>query len=148
MIGNILFILARAKQADLEAAATTTDEEEEPVPPSLSEAVEGFPAAVPLDSWKEDDWDMFAGYLTAIAENLQRKDADADPAIDPEDAELDEERSEHELFTVKMEKITRYIKVYKAICPLREKLMEQINNEETGDEEYPKIHKKSVEKLW
>jgi hypothetical protein len=140
MIGNVLCILARAK------LVVVGDQEEDNTEPPLP-ALEGFPAS-PLASWKEDDWDMFSGYLTAIAENLKRKDVDADAPTDPEDAEIGEGNGDHELFTVRVDKILRYIKVYRAICPIREKLTDQISNEDTLDEDYPKIHRKQVEKLW
>mmetsp|Transcript_74266 Transcript_74266/g.208474 ORF Transcript_74266/g.208474 Transcript_74266/m.208474 type:complete len:498 (-) Transcript_74266:265-1758(-) len=139
MIGNILFILARAK-----AASGGDGSSEDEVIPGL----EGFPASSPLTAWKEDDWDMFSGYLQAIAESMTRKDYAASPPTDAEDATIDEERGGMEIFTTKVDKIIRYIKVHKAIAPIRAKLTEQLDNEEMGDDEYPKIHRKSVEKLW
>lgn len=145
MIGNILFILARAKVGGSGEEGDGTDAK---IPAAATDdAFEGFPSS-PVSVWNEDDWDMFAGYLTAIADHMKRKDADAAVPSDPEDAELDEQRGVHDLFTVKVHKLLRHIKVHKAVCPLWAKLTEQIDNEHMEDKEYPKIPKKAVEKLW
>ena len=134
MIGYVVMILARTN-------LTETDEH------ILS--TEGLPYT-PFHLWNEDDWDMFAQYLSEIANNLKRQDANAAVHIDrdEEDATIVPARSEHELFTGRVNKIHRYIQVFKALCPIRAKLTEQLEDEEMDDDDYPKIHKKSVEKVW
>jgi len=130
-MGNILFILTRAK---------------------LKEAGDEVPSAdvfpdTPLYSWKEEDWEALDSYMRKLTASMLREDADA-PPIDDENPEVLQERAELALFTVRVEKIHRYIKLNELLSPVREKLMQQLEDEKVGDESYPKLDKNLIDTLW
>jgi len=132
MIGNILFLVTRAVELD-----------KGKVVPSLEGS---FPNS-PLEAWSVEDWDMFAEYITATADCLKRMDASA-TAGDMEDPTPDPERCEVPALTDKLEKILRYIKVYKITAPIRGLLMEQFKDITKTKDKLPKLPKKKVEEVW
>lgn len=101
----------------------------------------------PLVSWTAEDWGALAAMLTSIKESMVREDANAAPT-DAENSQVNQDRAEHDLFTDKVMKILRYIKIYKVVAPVRLLLLEQIKDEKVSEDAYPNLDKKLVEKLW
>lgn len=130
MIGNVLFALTRAQ-------LTAEGKQVEPVD-------DEFPNSA-LSDWSEEDWDGFESYLKALVESMLRKDADAAP-VDPEDSQIREDRAI--LFESKVEKVSRYVKIYKILLPIRAPLMQQLESSQIRDDSYPELDKKLVATLW
>eukprot|EP00934_Nitzschia_sp_Nitz4_P003364 Nitzschia sp. Nitz4//scaffold55_size114948//50444//52230//NITZ4_003898-RA/size114948-snap-gene-0.174-mRNA-1//1//CDS//3329554521//3354//frame0 len=108
-------------------------------------ALGDFEAAIPLRDWTQKEWTQFSNYFCDIVEDLKRSDAAA-VRDQPENNVPDEENSG--LFHKMPEKILRYIKTQHIVCPIRQALMAELDNEELGDEEVPKVDQELVEGLW
>jgi hypothetical protein len=132
MVGNILFLVTRA----VERATGNA------VP-----ALEGSFPDCPFEAWSSDEWKMFAEYLKAAAASLMRMDATVDPR-EIEDAKPDPERCLSPLLNAKVDKIIRYIKVYRMAAPIRAQLMVQLEDKTKKDDELPQIPIKKVADVW
>jgi hypothetical protein len=132
MIGNILFIVTRAVEL-----GTGHN-----VP-----ALEGSFPDSPFAAWSTDDWEMLSQYLKAAAANLKRTDGTAD-VNDSENAMPDPERSRAPTLNAKVDKILRYMKVYKITAPIRAQLMVQLEDTTKKDDEIPTLPQDKLSSVW
>ena len=68
-----------------------------------------------IESWSQEDWDALGENILNIARNLQRSDATAVATDDPNEEII----RGGDLYTTKVDGLIRYIKVHRAIFPLR-----------------------------
>jgi hypothetical protein len=119
-------VVATSLAMELEGRSAERDWQVDTVEPSLPD--------LPFSDWGVRHWESLRLLLESLRDSLLRKDAAVhagrhDPAS--VDASVDGRRARSKLFAEKYDKVMKYIKLQKDLCPLRKALRNSPDEEDS-----------------
>jgi hypothetical protein len=101
----------------------------------------------PLTDWDEADWNGLQGWVSDGLTNLLRTDADASTESN-EDARTHGQRGRSKIYKSKRDRILRFIRLHKALSPVRKTLTEQLDDETISSDEHPTLDPGLMKTFW
>ena len=120
---------------------------------SQGEEVPSLPGGIrakSLAEWTYDDWKIIEEEVCTLTETLLRRDADVDVTAEDgaENSASDSRRGRSDLYTKPIERVQRCIGVHAALSPIRKELMDQVTNENLGDNSSVTLQTQTFHKAW